>query len=134
PTEALQNRYLALLHEFLAFPSTADFLILLGCAALVALIVSNALAVTVEYFVKRFVARQSYSLQQRILQSSLSQPYSSFLTMNSGEAGQGILGEVREYIDGVLSNYLLLISRLVATIVLLGLLVVVDPVLAITTG
>src|SRR5690606_14685789 len=63
PDEALANRYLGGLYDWMGFASTNTFLIFLGCAALFALLFSNGLAVAVEYLLKRFVMRQSHMLQ-----------------------------------------------------------------------
>jgi len=134
PQGALSNRYLGAVYEALGFQDVSRFLVLLGCAALLVLLVSNGLTVAVEFLVKRFAQRQSHLLQRRLMYLALSRPYEHFLSAHSAEIGQNILAEVREFVDGVLSQYLQVIARSIGTLVLLAMLVAVDPVLAVTTG
>lgn len=134
PESALNNRYLRLAYDALDFGSMTAFLIFLGSASLVVLIVSNALSVLVAYMLQRFAMRQRHIIQTRLMAENLARPYESFLAANTAEIGENILKEVTEFIDGVLSPYLTLIARSVATVAILALLVVVNPLLAIATG
>src|SRR5690606_20619067 len=134
PEGALSNRYLGGLYRALGFQDVRSFLILLGLGAFLVLLVSNSLTVAVEFLLKRFAQRQSHLLQRRLMYLALARPYEDFLGDHSAEIGQNILGEVRQFIDGVLSPYLQVVARFIATLVLLGMLVAVDPLLAVTTG
>ena len=134
PQGALSNRYLGAVYDALGFRETTPFLILLGCGALVVLLLSNALTVAVEYLVKRLAQRQSHLLQRRLMYLALSRPYEEFLTSHSGEIGQNVLSEVYQFVNGVIAPYLTIVVRSCALLVLLGLLVAVDPLLAVSTG
>ncbi len=134
PEGALSNRYLGGLYRALGLQDVSSFLIILGLGAFLALLVSNGLTVAVEFLVKRYAQGQSHLLQRRLMYLALARPYEDFLGDHSAEIGQNILGEVRQFIDGVLSPYLQVVARFIATLVLLGMLVAVDPLLAVTTG
>jgi ABC-type multidrug transport system fused ATPase/permease subunit len=134
PQGALENRYLRWLYDALGFQSMTPFLVALGCGALFVLLLSNGLTVAVEYLVKRLAQRQSHLLQRRLMYLALSRPYEEYLTAHSGEVGQRILGEIYQFVNGVIAPYLLIVVRSIAMLVLLGLLVAVDPLLALSTG
>ena len=134
PQGALSNRYLGALFEALGFRETTPFLVLLGIGALFVLLLSNGLTVAVEYLVKRLAQRQSHLLQRRLMYLGLARPYEEFITGHSGQIGQNILNEVHQFVNGVISPYLMIVVRSIAMLVLLGLLVAVDPLLALSTG
>jgi len=134
PQGALSNRYLGALYEALGFRETTPFLVLLGIGALFVLLLSNGLTVAVEYLVKRLAQRQSHLLQRRLMYLGLARPYEEFIIGHSGQIGQNILNEVHQFVNGVISPYLMIVVRSIAMLVLLGLLVAVDPLLALSTG
>jgi ABC-type multidrug transport system fused ATPase/permease subunit len=70
----------------------------------------------------------------RLVETYLYQPYSWFLGRNSSDMGKSVLSEVKVVIDKVIIHTMTLIAQSAAVIALLLLLVLVDPVLAITVG
>src|SRR5690606_26538852 len=134
PQGALSNRYLGALYEALGFRETTPFLVLLGIGALFVLLLSNGLTVAVEYLVKRLAQRQSHLLQRRLMYLGLARPYEEFITGHSGQIGQNILNEVHQFVNGVISPYLMIVVRSIAMLVLLGLLVADVPRPALSTG
>jgi ABC-type multidrug transport system fused ATPase/permease subunit len=134
PEAALQNRYLGFVYEILGFQSITGFLVMLGCASLVVLLLSNVLSVTASYRLQQFAMNQRHLIQTRMVAINLALPYATFLNRNTADIGEEILNEISEVVEGVLLPYLNLIARAVATLALFGLLVIVNPVLALVSA
>ena len=73
------------------FDSTNSFLIFLGVAFLVALVVANGFLVLTQWTLIQFGWALQYRLSHRLLQQYLYQPYVAFLQRNSADTGKNIL-------------------------------------------
>jgi len=121
-------------YDALGFTSEQAFLIFVGSASLVAIIVSNAFSALVRYLIYRFAYLQSHRLQNRLLRHYMSQPYAAFLGRNSSELGKNIIIEVSEAVNRVLLPLLQGASKLFAVTAIIVLLVIVNPLLALTVA
>jgi ABC-type bacteriocin/lantibiotic exporter with double-glycine peptidase domain len=125
------NRYLADVYRWLGFSSTNQFLFFIGI-----LVFAFALGVTVfkaltTWVTMRFTRTQSYLLSYRLLQGYLRQPYEWFLGKHSSDLGRTVLTEVQSVISGSLNPALKLVTQAVIAACLVGLLLIVDPLLAV---
>src|SRR5690606_7666601 len=127
------NRYLAFVYERLGFESTNGFLVLAGLSALVLLVLSNLLTAFTEYLQLRFSWNLNHTLSVRMLREYLAKPYVFFLDQNTAGLATNLLGEVKQAVSGFVLALLHLISRSVVTLFILGLLVALYPVLALST-
>jgi len=134
PDEALQNRYLESVYQALRFDSTNQFLLFLGALSLIMLIFSNIFAVFVTYLLNRFALRQNHLWQTRLMSAYLVRPYTAFLGSNTATLGKNILVEVSEVVNNVLTPTLQLMARFAAALSVLALLIVVNPLLALTVS
>ncbi len=134
PTDAIGNRYLGAVYHALGFTGTTSFLLFLGAASLAVLVLSNGFAVFVTYLLNRFALRQNHLWQTRLMAAYLGRPYAAFLRADTAELGKNILVEVSEVVSKVLTPMLQLMARFAAAVSVIALLVVVDPVLALTVS
>jgi len=125
------NRYLHLVYVTLGFVSLNNFLVFLGFVVFFVLLLSNGIKVLALYFELNFVHHSLYSLSRRLLSSYLSQPYVFFLGQNTAVLGKNILQEVSKFTHEVLRPCTQIFSRLVAVLLICGLLFFVDPMLAV---
>lgn len=111
--------------------SIRDFLVILGLATMVVVVISSALKTVTLHVVNRFVHFQRHSLSSRLLSRYLHQPYEFFLSRNPSELSKNILSEVDQLTFELLQPLSMLIAQ--GTIVLAVSLVVFiyDPMMAI---
>ncbi len=132
PTAIQENRWLILIYDALGFSTTNQFLIFLGAGALVVLTISNAFTAFTTFHLTRFSHMRGYTLSRRLLIRYLSQPYTFFLGRNTAHLGTSLLTEVQQVVSSVIVPGMKLISKAIITVFIVGLLFIVDPVLALT--
>lgn len=125
------NEYLAWAYQVGGFTETSSFLIALGTASLVALVVSNGFIVLTTWAMFRYVWGRNHSLSRRLLRSYLGRPYEYFLTHNTAELGKNVLEEVREITTQMLSPALKGTAKGIVALAVIGFLVFVNPVVAV---
>jgi len=95
--------------------------------------VSNFLVFLTNWGLARFSWMRNYSISRRLLRNYLFQPYSFFLNQNSSLLGKNILSEVQVAVKGVIVPLLEIFSRSIVAVFIFIMLVVVEPVLALTS-
>jgi ATP-binding cassette, subfamily B, bacterial PglK len=121
-------RFLALLPPM----SNRELLITAGIVAIVGLLLSNAVNLLAEYARTRYAHSFGHWLRVRLLRKMASQPYGYFLQRNSGDLLKKVVGDVMNYIDGVLLPLLDSIARGLTAALLLATLFLVQPVIAVS--
>ena len=134
PTIVETNRVLASTYEALGFETTQSFLFFLGTVVLTLLIVSLSCRALGIFLQLRFALLREYTIGRRLIASYLSQPYVWFLDQHSGELGKTILSEINIVINQAILPALIFVAQSTAALALLGLLVFMDPSLALTVG
>jgi ABC-type multidrug transport system fused ATPase/permease subunit len=114
----------------LRFTSPNAFLFATGAAVLVLITVSNLVRALTNWVQFSTVWSTAHGLSTRLLERYLAQPYAFFLGNNSSDLGKEVLLEVTELVKSVLVPLTDLVARLVVSLALLGLLLALDPVLA----
>lgn len=132
PAAVQENRWLAWTYDLLGFTETSGFLIFLGAGALVILTFSNAFTAFTSYHLTRFSHMRGYTLSKRLLIRYLGQPYTFFLGRNTAHLGTSLLTEVQQVISSVIVPGMKLVAKTIVTLFIIGLLFIVDPVLALT--
>lgn len=121
---------LARTYQWLGFSDAHRFLFFLGLLALVAILVSNAVTLLVNWGILRFSHALGHSLSMRLLARYLCQPYTFFLDRNSTKLMLNATGEVEGVINGVVLPAMQALSKLVVAGGLVLLVFVVDLLLA----
>ena len=127
------NYQLNLIYNFFHFNNTKSFTFFLGISYFFFLILSQTFKAGIMYFQLRFIYRIEASISKRLLESYLRQTYSWFLDKNSADMGKGILSEVSETIHYSVTPLLTMISQSFLSIFLIILIVLVNPLVAIST-
>jgi ABC-type multidrug transport system fused ATPase/permease subunit len=130
PTQIHSNAWLNWAYEGLGFMSTTSFLIVLGAAALVALLVNNAWMAATSWAQYRFAYGCNHSISVRLLRHYLARPYVFFLHRHSAELGNNVLAEVEHITKEVLTPALDAAAKAIVAFAVIGFLVVLDPTLA----
>ncbi|MBZ0159613.1 MAG: ABC transporter ATP-binding protein/permease [bacterium] len=128
------NAILARIYAALGFSDAQAFLFSLGVMAFVALVVSLAFKAITTYAQLRFTLMREYSLGTRLIAGYLHQPYAWFLNRHSADLGKTVLLEVNQVIDGAMMPMMILVAQGAVALALLGLLLAVDPKLALIVG
>lgn len=118
----------------LGINNTDQFLFALGVLVFVLLVLSLSFKALTTYAQLRFTLMREYSLGKRLVEGYLHQPYTWFLNRHSADLGKTILSEVSTVIRSGMMSLMSLISQSATAIALLTLLLIVDPLLALTVG
>jgi ABC-type multidrug transport system fused ATPase/permease subunit len=131
PSVVQSNEWLRAAYEAFSFTSTTAFLTALGVTVVAVLAVANSFSALALWGMLRFSYGSLHRLSNRMLRGYLAQPYSFFVERNSASFSKTILTEVGQVITGVLTPVLNIAARSLVVLALTGLLIALDPVLAI---
>lgn len=111
-----------------------QFLFVLGVVVFFLLVLSLAFKAVTTYAQTRFALMREFSIGKRLVEGYLHQPYSWFLNRNSADLGKVILSEVSTVIGNGITPLMTLMAQITVALALLILLVVVDPLMALSLG
>jgi ABC-type multidrug transport system fused ATPase/permease subunit len=114
--------------------SVEQFLFLLGFLVFVLLVFSLTFKALTTYAQTRFALMREYSIGKRLVEGYLHQSYSWFLNRHSADLGKTILSEVQTVMYNGILPLMTLLAQSAVAIALLGLLLLVDPLLAVSVG
>jgi ATP-binding cassette, subfamily B, bacterial PglK len=121
---------LAWAYEAFGFTSVYGFLIGLGLASFIVILLSSLIQIAKTWAVARFTMMRMHSIGHRLLGVYLAQPYAFFLNRHSGEMGPRILSESGQVVGQFLRPAAEFIAAILTTTAIVGLLVWVEPVVA----
>ena len=121
------NRKLQWVYNTLGFTSKNSFLIALGTASFLVLVVSNILRAATTKSLIQFTWMKHQSISKRLLSQYLYEPYAFFLNRNSSELTTYLMSEVARVVSGTLIPFMQLFARFLLILFILGLLFLVDP-------
>jgi ATP-binding cassette, subfamily B, bacterial PglK len=130
PTKVHSNAWLAWAYDVFGFTSANRFLLALGSAALVAFLLSNTCMAATVWAQAHFSYRRMHTIGARLLRHYAAQPYVFFLSRNSADLGKNVLSEVEQVTGRILNAGLQVVARSVVALAIVGLLVLLDPLLA----
>lgn len=128
------NPWLHHIFTWLEVESTNTFLVALGSAALVIMIVSNAVSLASSSASLWFAYNLGHGLSTRILSGYVRQPYTYFLEHNSSNLVVNCIEDVARVVNGIAIPILQAIAKVVIAMSILLLVVWVDPWLAVLFG
>lgn len=121
------NEYLQWIYVTFGFTTDTGFVVFMGIAVVVLVVLRNVTAAVVRYAEIRFGQMRNHSISTRLLARYLSQPYAFFLNKNTSELSKNVLSEVQEAVKNYLIPMLEVVSKAVVTIAIIVFLVTVDP-------
>lgn len=128
------NALLAQVYQILGFTDPHAFLFFLGVVVFVALLVSIAFKALTSYAQLRFTNMREYSIGRRLVAGYLYQPYEWFLNRNSADLGKTVVSEVNQVIGNAIMPMMQLFAHGAVVLALFTLLLVVDPLLALSVA
>jgi ATP-binding cassette, subfamily B, bacterial PglK len=124
---------LAWAYEIGGFTSDYTFLVALGGASLIVIVLSNLLQILRALAVTRFALMRIYTLSHRLLAAYLRQPYEYFLNHNTGEMNTQILSESEQAVRQFFSPAAEVIASSLTVLSIVVVLLWVDPVVALVS-
>lgn len=118
----------------LGVKSVDQFLFFLGFFVFFLLVFSLAFKALTTYAQTRFALMCEYSVGRRLVEGYLRQPYSWFLNRHSADLGKNILSEANTVMNYCISPLMTLFAQSAVGATLLSLLIIVDPLLAISVS
>lgn len=128
------NTALDFIYGQLEFTSAQSFLYFLGVCAFSVFSLGILLQAYSHWVVTRFSQTQQYHLSRRLMADYLRRPYAFFLTRNSSDLAKTVLQETSHAVNGVLLPAMRLLGHVLLAIAVVVLLVVMEPLLAITVA
>jgi ATP-binding cassette, subfamily B, bacterial PglK len=123
-----------ILSRHIGIHTPEQFLFALGVLVFVLLVTSLAFKALTTYAQTRFALMREYSIGKRLVEGYLHQPYSWFLNRHSADLGKTILSEVGTVVYNGMLPLMTLMAQSTVALALLILLVIVDPLLALSAG
>lgn len=127
-----ENKYLQSAYVFFEFNDSNQFIIGMGGLVLILLIIGNTFSAIMNWRIARFSQMQIHYISTKLLTQYLNQPYIFFLNHNSSDLSKNIHFEVQRCVGGIILPLMQALSRAVVTLLLIALLIIVDPIIAIT--
>jgi ABC-type bacteriocin/lantibiotic exporter with double-glycine peptidase domain len=128
-----QNQYLSFAYNYFKFTSSHDFIIFFGIIVIACIVVSNLVIAGVTAVNLYFSEKKRYSITIRLFEQYLLQPYMFFLDHNSAMLLRN-LDNVNSFISDVVTNLLSLVSCSIISLCIIGLLIFLNPLLALTVS
>jgi len=132
PDLVQNNTFLNTVYTKLGFEDTQQFLFALGILLFVLLLFSLAFKALTTYAQLRFTLMREYSIDKRLVEGYLHQPYSWFLNRNTANLGKNIFSEVGLVINNGFIPIINLIAQSMVVTALLTLLMFIDTKLTLT--
>ena len=130
PTRVETHALLHRIYAGLGFTTTMDFLVFLSLCVLGLVVISLGVRMVSIYALARFANMRAYSLSSRLMENYLRQPYPWFLGRNGAHLAKVILVEVQRVVNEAIMPVMLFISQVALVLSLFGLLLVVEPPIA----
>ena len=130
PSRIRSTPALARTYDMFGFGSDYAFLIALGLASFMVILLSNGIQILKTWVVARYTVMRMHTLSLRLLMAYLRQPYTFFIDRHSGEMGTRILAEAGTAVQQFLRPAADLIASGLTALALLGFLLWVDTVIA----
>lgn len=111
PSVVDEHQILQAIYQRSGASDMRGFIIMLGLATMVAVVLSSAFKTVTLHLVNRFVHFQRHSLSARLLSRYLHQPYEFFLERNPSELGKNALSEVDQLTLELLQPMAMLIAQ-----------------------
>jgi ABC-type multidrug transport system fused ATPase/permease subunit len=134
PGLAQTNPALAWAYAALGFGSDRAFLIFAGGVVFSVIVLGLGFKLMTIYGLARFSHMRNHSISNRLIDAQVRQPYVWFLSRNTADLGKTVLHEVDRVIVEGMMPAIRLIAHTVSLVLLIGLLLVIEPMIALAAG
>lgn len=132
PTAIDEVRILGRIHDWLQPADTQAFLFFLGLVIFALIVVGTAIKLVTMYALARFSHMRKFHIGQRLLAGYLRQPYDWFLSRHSSDLVKTALQEADQMVGQALVPAMRILSQAVSVLFLLVLLILVEPMIALS--
>ncbi|MDY0304336.1 MAG: ABC transporter ATP-binding protein [Sphaerochaeta sp.] len=130
PGQLASNRALSFIYNLFGFSSSNSFILFIGIALFLFIILSNVVSALTVYARTRFVMGLNHELSSHLLAVYLAKPYPFFLNRNTSTLGKNLLSEVYQLTNGLLMPIFELVVNVLIALTLVAVLFVSDPISA----
>jgi ABC-type multidrug transport system fused ATPase/permease subunit len=124
------NTYLNKVYAWFNFSSDDRFIIVLGIAVILVLVLSNLCLAGANFLIYSYSARRRHTISMRLFEKYLRQSYVFYLNSSTADLSKRILQDVSYFINTVLINLLQFIASSIISLFIIFLLIILNPVLA----
>ena len=117
-------------YDRLGFSSDFEFVVALGMASLLVIVLTSLVGIAKVYVVARYTNKRIFSISRRLLVTYLHQPYVFFLNRHSGDMSTRVLAETDQVVYTFLQPISELIVSFLSVIAIVILVLLIDPVVA----
>lgn len=131
------NAYLAYFYEksvYLGVVNYNEFLVVLGLASFVILLLSSVYRVFTQFTLNNFIELRRHSIGMRLFTEYMGKEYEFFLNKNTSSMSKNILSEVDLVVQQVLRPIVQMIVYGLVVFVMLILLIVINPLISLIVG
>jgi len=114
-------------YETLGFTDSYAFLVALGLASFIVIIITSFIQIVKAYVMARYAMMRVHSISHRLLTTYLSQPYPYFLNRHTGEMSTRVLAETQQLVFQFMRPAAELIASSFTVIAIVALLVWMEP-------
>ena len=130
PSRIEEAPALAWAYSTFGFTSDYQFIVALGLASFIVIVLASLIQILRTWVVARFSMMRIHSIGHRLLAAYLLQPYSFFLDRHSGEMSQRVLAETEQVVMRFMRFNAEFISSVLTTLAIVAFLLWVKPVVA----
>ncbi|ENW98050.1 hypothetical protein F900_03524 [Acinetobacter modestus] len=134
PSVIEDNIFLSKLYSLSSSHNSQQFIMFLGIISLIIVIFSTCIKTLAQFALNRFSNLQRHYFATRLLKIYLQQNYDFFIQRNSSTLIKNILSEIDQFIAVMIVPVLNLMSYSIVLIAMISILLVYDPIIAITTA
>ncbi|PIZ05038.1 MAG: hypothetical protein COY58_01200 [Gammaproteobacteria bacterium CG_4_10_14_0_8_um_filter_38_16] len=129
PNYVQHSKILSKIYYYFHFASIHQFLLFIGVALLIIVVLGNFLIAFTLWYVYRFSYMEEHYMASALLKKYMQQPYTFFLSQNASVLLKNIVDEVKRVIQEILISFLKMTTKLTVAIVMLLLLFFYSPLL-----
>ncbi|HEV7372058.1 ABC transporter ATP-binding protein [Arenibaculum sp.] len=134
PGRAMANPVLARVHAAVGPESMESFLLMVGAAIFVLLVVASLVTTFSSWLLTRVPYLWAHSISTRLFSRYLEQDYAFFIGRNSAELKKNVLDQVQQLLLFGLLPIVLAAGRGIVVLFLLAVLMMIDPLLSLVLG
>lgn len=122
-----ENQWYGIVFEKFEFKNKNDFILILGIATMVIVVVSSVFKIFTFHSMGRFIHMRRRALGTRLLNVYLNQPYEFFLSRNPSELTKNVLSEVDQLVFDLLQPLTMLLAQGAIATAMIILVFLYDP-------
>ena len=134
PKIVFTNAHLSAAYHFFGFTQVVHFVIFLGFLALALLVLTDAMAAFTTWLSANIVAKVRARMTQRLFEIYLDKRYEFHINHNSATLVNNLFQLASNFTNGFILQGMTLLTNLISIVAILGLIIAVNPMMALMTS